>query len=764
MFGSGDLGMGVIFTLKDLVTMPARAVRDSLMSVESTATRAAETIEKAGNRIQSGLVAVAATAAMLIGPFAAAVKTSGDFNYAISRAGAISQTSAEGMKALKDIALELGNTTMFTAQQIADSEIVLSQAGFEWQQQIEMLPGLTNLAAAGALSLSEAADHASNSIYQFGMRASDMPRVADVLVNAANKSNQSVQNFGNAMKYLGPTAHSMGIEFEEAAGYIMVMANSGMRGSVGTRAFGTSLVNLAHPTKQAAEMMRMIGFDAFNAEGNFVGLTEMTRRLSRSTEGLTKEQKLMAIDTIFGSEAIQELTQLMDYQLEVMENGTKVVYRGADALEYYTKQNQNAAGVAEKTSKDSLNNFKGDMILMTSAWETMTIQMGDLMEESLRPFVQFLTRAIVAIREFISTPFGAWVVKTAAAIGVIVTALVALNFIFAVLIPAIGSMAVAGASLIITLWPLVAVTSALGYAFFHASEGLAEFAKYKKVLEDGGNGIENIDKDLSAWGAKLDIMSQAMDTWDGKNFKVDNATLEAADKLGVKEAGLSMATWAVRFKEFGKGLDEGFTPLAKTIHQLKEDFKEIMSQLGMGDPGKGPAKASSWKVVGEGIAEAFTAPFKLVLDMVHEIINGILVISKLMTAGTEWVSTFAKVWHATGYTNIGMGLAMSAANEAGNKPFEAAHAKYVHSWWDNPDGTNTLDMGNEVVENMKLKGLIKPANAPMTPPTNGPFGGPRRQDPVIQADIRIEGTIEGTPLFKWIKEKQQLEFKRLDGN
>lgn len=753
MFGSGDLGMGVIFTLRDNVSAVARQVGQSLQTLETKATQAAQTISRAGQNIQSGMIAVAATAALLLAPFAAATKISGDFNYAISRAGAISQTSAEGLVALKQKALELGNQTVFTAQQIADAEIVLAQAGFEWQQQLEILPGLTNLASAGALSLAEAADHASNTIYQFGLRAGDMPRVADVLVNAANKSNQSVQNFGNAMKYLGPTAHTLGVDLEEAAGYIMVMANSGMRGSVGTRAFGTSLANLSHPTRQASAVMQQIGFDAFNAQGNFVGLAEMTRRLDRATRGLTQEQKLMAIDTIFGSEAIQEMTQLLTFQLEVMENGEKVVYRGADALEYYTKMNQEAAGVAEKTSRDSLNNFKGDMIMLSSAWETTIIAMGDILEEALRPFVQFLTRAVISMRQFISTPFGAWVIKTAAAIGVIVTALVAMNFIFGVLIPAIGSMAVAGASLIITLWPLVAVVSALGYAFFHASEGLAEFDKFKKALEAGGDGVENIDKDLSAWGAKLDILSQAMDTWDGKNFKIDNATLEAAEKLGVKDTALNWATWAVRMKEFGKGINEGFTPLSETIHKIREDFEYILSQLGFGDPGKGMAKASTWKMIGQGITEALVYPFKLVLDMVHEIITAIVTISKLLTAGTNWASTFMTEFQRTYDVNV----AFKAANKAADEPFAKGRAEAAKRMYDMEGGGNYLDMQNEIIQNMKLKGLIKPAGAPNAA---GPFGGPLK----ATADINITGTLEGMPVLKWLKEQQELEFKRYDGN
>ena len=66
------------------------------------------------------------------------------------------------------------------------------------------------LGAASATDLALATDIAGNTLRAFGMDAAEMGRVCDVLTATANGSAQTVEDLGEALKFVAPIA-SIGI-------------------------------------------------------------------------------------------------------------------------------------------------------------------------------------------------------------------------------------------------------------------------------------------------------------------------------------------------------------------------------------------------------------------------------------------------------------------------------------------------------------------------------------------------------------------------
>lgn len=580
MFGSGDLGMGVTFSLRDQATQNAQNAGRAITGLDRVVTQASTNIQNAANRIQSGILGVVLAVGMLIGPFAMAVNQSGEFNFQISQAGAIARATAPQIEMLRQKAIQLGDATIFSALEIAKAEVNLSRAGFAVEQQLELLPGLTSLAAAGNIKLEQAAEMASNALYMFGLRAGDMPRVSDVLVNAANKSNQTLENFANAMRYLGPTANALDVDLEESAAYIMMMANSAMRGSIGTRAFGTSLANLANPTKMAKDAMKELGLEVFDRTGNFVGFIEMTRRLDAALKGYSKETRLMYLDKIFGSEAIQEINTLLDQEYRAIENGTEVTYKGADALEYFTKINRNAAGVAEQTAADILNNFKGDVILFTSVWETTKIAIGNILEQVLRPFVKQMTEWLVTIKGFIQTPFGEWLVKVGAGLSAAAATMIILGFATTVLLPAMWSMITAVGVLLIELAPFIAIGAAIVGIIVLLKKSFDEF---NSMMQDGSGPAAGFMGIMQKIGGVIMSVIEVWSSWNGQTFTLSQQLHDALERIGILDFVLQLATWIVRIKEFFTGFVEGavlaYVVVEEVFGFIRDSISSLMNSL-----------------------------------------------------------------------------------------------------------------------------------------------------------------------------------------
>ena len=88
-----------------------------------------------------------------------------------------------------------------------------------------------NLAAASGEDLASSSDIAASTLRGFGLAASDAAHVADVLAANANRTNSSVADTGEAMKYIAPLARAAGLSLEETAAAIGIMANAGVNGS-----------------------------------------------------------------------------------------------------------------------------------------------------------------------------------------------------------------------------------------------------------------------------------------------------------------------------------------------------------------------------------------------------------------------------------------------------------------------------------------------------------------------------------------------------
>lgn len=99
------------------------------------------------------------------------VSAGASYEQQMSKVKALSGASAQEMKLLDAQAKELGSTTKFSASEAADGMAFLGMAGYKTKDIMSAMPGLLDLAAAGALDLGQAADITSNIMAGFGLSA-----------------------------------------------------------------------------------------------------------------------------------------------------------------------------------------------------------------------------------------------------------------------------------------------------------------------------------------------------------------------------------------------------------------------------------------------------------------------------------------------------------------------------------------------------------------------------------------------------------------
>lgn len=408
---------------------------------------------------------MAAAGAVILGTIAAigthAVTSFANFEAGMSKVKAVTGIAGEEFVQITDLARQLGATTVFTATEVADAMFEMGQAGFTAKEIMAGIPATLDLAAAGGLSIAQATEIASSTLRGFQIATEDTTRVVDVMAATAATSNASITDFGESMKYLAPTAHAFGIGLEEASAVVGILSNAGIKGSLATRALGTSLANLTKPTDAAFSMMEELGFAAFDATGNFVGMQGMIANLETSLEGLTQEQRMAAIATIFGAEAIQEINVLLA--------------AGSEGLGAYTEQLMNSEGEAKRMAETMLDNLKGAFEQLSGAVDDLFITLGQMLAPTVRVVAQVLTvlaNALgAAMKWFLTLPEPIQnVVKLLVGI---VTAVVAGGAAWAVLTVTLGGfitafmaiMSVVG-TFLVAFAPIIAIVLAVSAAIY----------------------------------------------------------------------------------------------------------------------------------------------------------------------------------------------------------------------------------------------------------------------------------------------------------
>lgn len=341
-------------------------------------------LKKLGSITTKGLkvamTAITGTATALGGISTAAVKIGSDFEAQMSRVKAISGATGEEFEKLKKQAIQLGADTAFSASEAAQGMENLAAAGFTTSEIMDAMPGMLNLAAASGEDLASSADIAASTLRGFGLEASDAAHVADVLAENANRTNSSVSETGEAMKYVAPLARAAGISLEETAAAIGIMANAGIQGSQAGTTLRGAISRLSKPTDAMTAAMEELGISFYDSEGKMKSLSDQVGMMRKAMSGMTDEQKNNYLVTLYGQEALSGMLALIN--------------EGEDELSSLTEAYKACDGSAEAAAETMQDNLKGAIEQLSGSAESLGIVFYEDVSESLKDTVQVVNESV----------------------------------------------------------------------------------------------------------------------------------------------------------------------------------------------------------------------------------------------------------------------------------------------------------------------------------------------------------------------------------
>lgn len=269
----------------------------------------------------------------IAGVGAAVVKTTADFDAAMSKVAAVSGAAGDEFDALREKAREMGETTKYTAADSAEAMNYMAMAGWKTEDMLNGISGVMNLAAASGEELGTTSDIVTDALTAFGMTAKDSAHFADILATASSNANTNVSMMGESFKYVAPVAGSLGYSAEDVSVALGLMANSGIKASQAGTALRNIFTRMAKPTKESQMAMDRLGISLDDGEGHMYSFREIMDQMRGSFTKIN-----MPLDEFDGQ---------MEVLIEQLENGELTEKKFSEATDELIQQAYGAEG-AEK--------------------------------------------------------------------------------------------------------------------------------------------------------------------------------------------------------------------------------------------------------------------------------------------------------------------------------------------------------------------------------------------------------------------------------
>ena len=329
-----------------------------------------------------GKVLSAAVTLPLLGIAATSIKVGNEFQAQMSRVQAIAGATGGELDKMKRQAIELGAKTAFSAKEAAQGMENLASAGFQVNEIMDAMPGVLDLAAVSGGDVAASSEAMASSLRAFGLEAGQAGHVADVFARAAADTNAETVDMAEAMKYVAPVAHSMGLSLEETAASIGIMADAGIKGSQAGTTLRGALSRIAKPTKAMVKSMDQLGVSFYDANGKMIPLREQIAQLKTATAGLTQEERNRHLVTLYGQNSLSGMLALLD--------------AGPEKLDKMTNALINSDGAAREMAETMQDNLASKIEQMGGAFESAAIVIQQILEPALTKVVGGITKLIEA--------------------------------------------------------------------------------------------------------------------------------------------------------------------------------------------------------------------------------------------------------------------------------------------------------------------------------------------------------------------------------
>jgi TP901 family phage tail tape measure protein len=229
-----------------------------------------------------------------------AISAAVDFQTSMNKIDLSVQGASENAVAMQHTLINLADSGIYSASQIADG---FAQMGIDGFNATQIMNGMGQagvyMGEAMRVETVPAFNLLASAMEMYGADASQATQFSNDLTFAFYNGQKTVANLQQAMNMVGPAAHQLHVPFGELSDVLALLGQSGLKGSQGASSLQYYLTNLASPTSKAAAELKALGVSAYDQNGNFIGLTQSIELLGPALSRLSEKDRNQAIANLF---------------------------------------------------------------------------------------------------------------------------------------------------------------------------------------------------------------------------------------------------------------------------------------------------------------------------------------------------------------------------------------------------------------------------------------------------------------------------------
>ena len=484
-------------------------------------------LNKFGTVTIGGLAGIGAIAGSSLTAFA-------DLEDQVKRNKAIMGATAAEENMLMAQTRELGRSTRFTAQEVAQAQMYQAMAGMKTNEVLELTPKLLKLSIASGEDLASTSDLLTDNISAFGLTLQDADRFMDVMAATANNTNTSIAQLGEAYKYVASTSKNFE-SLEETNIILGLLADSGLKGSIAGRNLAAIYARLSKTTPDMDKALKKVGVTLYDNNGKFKGLRKIIEELKPKLALMSEEQRNYFLATIAGTEGLRVMNNLLGTSKEGIEKAEKAIL--------------NATGATDKMAEEMGNTTKNKMAQFRSAVDDLKISIGEGLAPTATDFINKFTDKMAELNSK-----GTFNTENVEAY---------FNRIFTLTAEAIkGFAALKAAAMAENIFPGAGKYIAGSYVAYKAGKAVGDWAG------------EKIGRTKNKWELRKEYQSKGY-TWDEANAQAEK-DIETMDLRNSKTEDDSKIEYIKQRmlkeklrdnKDSGKGIEQ-------LMKETEEDFRE----------------------------------------------------------------------------------------------------------------------------------------------------------------------------------------------
>lgn len=359
---------------------------DSLKEHANESETALQKIATAGSKLQTTgdnitnvgkKMSVASAAIGAVGVASASMAM--DFEDAIAKVNTIADTSQVPLDELEDSIIELSNQTGVSATQIAQNVYDAISAGQSTGDAVNFVTNSTKLAKAGFADTGDALDILTTIMNSYGLEASKVSDVSDMLIQTQNLGKTTVGELSTAMGKVIPTANAYGVQLDQLCAGYALMTSNGVATAESTTYINSMLNELGKSGTEVSDILKE------NTGSSFTDLMAKGYSLSDCLAIIQKSASDQGL--AFGD---------MWSSSEAAKSGLILLGDSADEFNSTLGKMNNSTGATD-TAFDKLQTNSYTIQLAINELKNTAIELGTAIMAVLAPIIKSLSEKISAL-------------------------------------------------------------------------------------------------------------------------------------------------------------------------------------------------------------------------------------------------------------------------------------------------------------------------------------------------------------------------------